>query len=195
MIRVSRMPVAAPLRVLLAVLVVAAGPVRGELPRAELPRLPGTVVGIVDGDTVDVRLESGMIRVRLHGVDAPERDQPYGKSARRALSRLVYLETVEIEPVEQDQSQRLVARLWLDGRNVNAELLESGNAWVYRHYAQDPASCAREQQARRDGHGLWSLPREQWIAPWEWRRRETRRQPFTDYSNETVAECAQSLDR
>jgi endonuclease YncB( thermonuclease family) len=195
MVPVPRPSVRAPLLALLAALTVAAGPGRAETPRDELPRLSGTVVGIVDGDTVDVRLESGMIRVRLHGVDAPERDQPYGKAARRALSRLVYLENVAIEPVEQDQYHRLVARLWLDGRDVNAELLETGNAWVYRHFAQEAASCAREQQARRQGRGLWSLPREQWVAPWEWRRRETPRQPFTDYSNETVAECVQSLGR
>jgi len=185
----------APLLVLLAVLAVVAEPARAEPPREDLPRLSGRVVGVVDGDTVDVRLESGVIRVRLHGVDAPERDQSYGKAARRALSRLVYLETVAIEPVEQDQYQRLVARLWLDGRDVNAELLETGNAWVYRHYALEAASCAREQQARRHGRGLWSLPREQWVAPWEWRRRETRRHPFTDYSKETVAECVQRLGK
>ncbi len=185
----------APLLVLLAVLAVVAEPGRAEPPREELPRLSGRVVGVVDGDTVDVRLESGMIRVRLHGVDAPERDQPYGRAARRALSRLVYLETVAIEPVEQDQYHRLIARLWLDGRDVNAELLETGNAWVYRHYAPEAASCAREQQARRHARGLWALPREQWVAPWEWRRRETRRQPFTDYSKETVAECVQSLGK
>ena len=51
----------------------------------QLPRLTGQVIGVADGDTLDVRLESGMLRVRLHGVDAPERDQPWGKAAKRAL--------------------------------------------------------------------------------------------------------------
>ena len=57
---------------------------------ADSPRLAGRVVGISDGDTVHVRLQSGMIRVRLHGIDAPEHDQAYGKAAKRELSQLVY---------------------------------------------------------------------------------------------------------
>lgn len=91
--------------------------------RDQLPRLRGRVVGIADGDTIDVRLESGMLRVRLHGVDAPEHDQPWGRAAKRALSKLVYREKVEIEPVTQDQYERIVARVWLDGRDVNTELV------------------------------------------------------------------------
>lgn len=164
--------------------------------RAEdLPRFTGTVVGITDGDTVDVRLVSGMIRVRLHGVDAPERDQPHGKASRRMLSQLVFSRTVEIEPVEQDRYDRLVARLWLGETDVNAELLELGAAWVYRRYARDAAYCAYEKAARDLDRGLWSMPRDQQVAPWEWRRRETLGRPFTDYSHQTVAECAKSLAR
>ena len=106
------------------------------------------MVGIADGDTLDVRLESGMLRVRLHGVDAPEHDQPWGKAAKRALSKLVYRETVEVEPVTQDQYERIVARVWLDDRDVNAALVEGGNAWVYRRYANEAAYCVDEHAAR-----------------------------------------------
>ena len=109
---------------------------------ADNPRLAGTVVGISDGDTVDVRLQSGMIRVRLHGIDAPERDQAYGKVAKRELSQLVYRKDVELEPIEQDRYDRLVARLWVDGLDVNAELVKRGAAWVYPRYAtQRVAEC------------------------------------------------------
>jgi endonuclease YncB( thermonuclease family) len=164
--------------------------------RAEdAPRLTGTVVGIADGDTVDVRLDSGMIRVRLHAVDAPEHDQPYGKAARRALSLLVYLRKVEVEPIEQDQYDRLVARLWLGEMDVNAELLKSGAAWVYRRYAREPDYCAFEQEARALEHGLWGLPTIPSVAPWEWRQREKRRKPFTDYSKQTLAACIDSLGK
>jgi len=161
----------------------------------DTPRLQGTVVGIADGDTVDLRLDSGMIRVRLHAVDAPEHDQPYGKAARRELSRLVYLRKVEVEPIEQDQYDRLVGRLWLGEMNVNAELLRRGAAWVYRRYAREPDYCAYEQEARALEHGLWGLPTIPPVAPWEWRQRNKRRKPFTDYSNQTLAECIASLGK
>lgn len=162
--------------------------------RAEdVPRLTGTVVGIADGDTVDLRLDSGMIRVRLHAVDAPEHDQPYGKAARRELSRLVYLRKVEVEPIEQDQYDRLVARLWLGEMDVNAELLRSGAAWVYRRYARESDYCAFEQEARALELGLWGLPTIPPVAPWEWRQRERRRKPFTDFSKQTLAACIDSL--
>ncbi len=162
---------------------------------AETPRLAGTVVGIADGDTVDLRLGSGMVRVRLHGIDAPEHDQPYGKAARRELSRLLYLREVEVEPIEQDQYDRLVGRLWLGELDVNAELLRRGAAWVYRRYAREPDYCAYEQGARALEHGLWGLPSIPPVAPWEWRQRDTRRKPFTDYSEQSLAGCIASLGK
>jgi micrococcal nuclease len=162
---------------------------------ADAPRLAGTVVGISDGDTVDVRLQSGMIRVRLHGIDAPEHDQAYGKAAKRELSQLVYRKDVELEPIEQDRYDRLVARLWLGGLDVNAELVKRGAAWVYRRYATETAWCAYEKQARDRDLGLWALPAEQQVAPWEWRRRERLGRRFTDYSSQRVAECVANLGK
>jgi len=159
------------------------------------PVLPGVVVGVVDGDTADVRLQSGMIRVRLHAVDAPERDQPHGAASKQALSKLVYGKNVNVEPIEQDRYDRLVARLWLSGLDVNAELIKQGDAWVYRRYADDPAYCAHEKAARDLKRGLWALPRDQHAAPWEWRKRKTLANQFTDYDGESVAACVASLGR
>jgi endonuclease YncB( thermonuclease family) len=157
------------------------------------PILDGTVVGVVDGDTVDVRLESGMIRVRLHAVDAPERGQPHGQAAREVLSSLVFGRAVRLEPIEQDRYDRLVARLWVGDLDVNAEMVRLGSAWVYRRYADDPAYCAHEQAAREQKRGLWSLQPGQRPAPWEWRQRKSRAGPFTDYAGETVAACVAAL--
>jgi micrococcal nuclease len=159
------------------------------------PVLDGVVVGVVDGDTADVRLASGMIRVRLHAVDAPERDQPHGAAAKAALSKLVFGKAVAVEPIEQDRYDRLVARLWLDETDVNAELVKQGAAWVYRRYADDAAYCAYEKGARDLRRGLWALPVQQRPAPWEWRRRKTLANQFTDYSAESVAACVASLGR
>jgi endonuclease YncB( thermonuclease family) len=159
------------------------------------PMLSGVVVGIVDGDTADVRLESGMIRVRFHAIDAPERDQPQGAASKAALSALVYGKPVAVEPIEQDRYDRLVARLWLGELEVNAEMVRQGHAWVYRRYADDAAYCAYEKAARDLRRGLWALPESQRPAPWEWRKRKSLVGGYTDYSGQTVAECVASLGR
>jgi micrococcal nuclease len=161
----------------------------------ERPVLEGVVVGVVDGDTVDVRLQSGVVRIRLHAVDAPERGQPYGEAAKQALSRLAFGHAVDVEPIEQDRYDRLVARLWVGGIDVNAELVKLGHAWVYRRYADEAVHCANEKAARDLRRGLWSLPPAQRIAPWEWRKRNTLDGRFTDYSNQSVAECVASLGK
>jgi endonuclease YncB( thermonuclease family) len=157
--------------------------------------LAGVVVGVVDGDTADVKLESGMIRIRLHAIDAPEMGQAYGKNAKQALSSLVYGQAVQVEPYEQDRYDRLVARLWLDELDVNAEMVKRGMAWTYRRYADDPAYCAYEKAARDLHRGLWSLPLEQRPAPWEWRQRKTRDGHYTDYSNEATSRCISALGK
>lgn len=157
--------------------------------------LEGVVVGVIDGDTADVRLQSGMIRIRLHAIDAPESGQAYGARAKQALAALVFGKAVEVEPYQPDRYDRLVARLWLGDVDVNAELVKRGMAWTYRRYADDPAYCAYEKAARDLGRGLWSLPREQRPAPWEWRQRRTLAGRFTDYSNESLADCLEALGR
>jgi endonuclease YncB( thermonuclease family) len=157
--------------------------------------LAGVVVGVIDGDTADVRLASGMIRIRFHAIDAPESGQPHGAAAKRALSDLVFGKQVDVEPFEQDRYDRLVARLWVGDLDVNAEMVRTGNAWTYRRYADDPAYCEYEKAARDLRRGLWHMPVEQRAAPWEWRQRKSRDRPFTDYTGETVAACVASLRR
>jgi len=161
----------------------------------EAPVLDGVVVGVTDGDTVDVRLDSGMVRIRLHAIDAPERGQAHGQAAKAALSALVFGKAVQVEPFEQDRYDRLVARLWLGDLDVNAEMIKLGYAWVYRRYADDAAYCAYEKAARDLRRGVWNPPQPSVIAPWEWRRRKTLEGRFTDYSRETVAECVATLGR
>ena len=136
-----------------------------------------------------------MIRVRLHAIDAPERDQPHGAASKQALSKLVYGKQVNAEPIEQDRYDRLVARLWLGELDVNAEMLRQGAAWVYRRYAGDQAYCMYEKIARDQRRGLWALSRDQRVAPWEWRKRKTLGGAFTDYDAEPVYACVASLGR
>jgi endonuclease YncB( thermonuclease family) len=169
-----------------------AAPVRAGEDRAVLP---GVVVGVVDGDTADVRIASGMIRIRFHAIDAPESGQPHGKAAKTALSDLIFGKAVDVEPYTQDRYDRLVARVWLGDLDVNAQMVKNGHAWTYRKYADDAAYCAYERSARDLRRGLWRLPPEQRVAPWEWRRRKSLAGRYTDYSNETTANCVAALGR
>lgn len=111
------------------------------------------VVGVSDGDTVKVLTEqscdtgkdcrSGKIqyRLRLAEIDTPEKKQPYGSKAKQALSDLVFGRMIKVEQIDKDRYGRLVANLYVDGKWVNAEMVRSGSAWVYRQYAKH-RSCS-----------------------------------------------------
>ncbi len=118
-----------------------------------------------------------------------------GKAAKAALSQLIFGKAVEVEPFEQDRYDRLVARVWLDGLDVNAEMIKTGNAWTYRRYADEPAYCTYEQAARDLGPRPLAPATRGRVAPWEWRQRKSRAGHFTDYSQETVAACVAALGR
>jgi endonuclease YncB( thermonuclease family) len=153
------------------------------------PVLVGTVTKVVDGDTIDVQLSSGPIRVRLHGIDTPERGQPWFKESTGALAGLVLGKEVNIEPFEQDRYDRMIGIIHRGNLNVNSELVKRGHAWAYRKYMRevDAELCIWEAAARTAKRGLWSAAARP-IAPWEWRRKSTRA-ASTDYSGESVSNC------
>lgn len=128
------------------------------------------VVKVSDGDTISVQIEGkDSQRVRLLGIDAPERDQPYAREARQALVKLVSGREVRLETEGADAYGRLLARIFVDGRDVNAELVRLGAAWVYRKYSDDAALLALEREARAAKRGLWALPASERVPPWAWR--------------------------
>jgi endonuclease YncB( thermonuclease family) len=150
--------------------------------------LPGRVTRVVDGDTLDVLLATGRIRVRLQGVDAPEHDQPGGAESRQWLQQRVQDRDVLLEPVSQDRYDRMVAMVFLEDSNLNRELLRAGHAWAYRRYlrAADRVFCDIEYAARREMAGVWASATSR--APWEFRA--TRGQgPYADYSRQSAADC------
>lgn len=157
------------------------------------PVLAGTVTKVIDGDTLDVRLASGSVTVRLHSVDAPEWDQPYGRDAFAALYALIANKDVEIEVIEQDRYDRQVAVVHVEGVNVNASLVQQGHAWAYRDFLTDLDYCRWEGIAREQRNGIWALPVANQVAPWEWRDLD-RGERFvpTDYSRQPVDDCIKS---
>jgi endonuclease YncB( thermonuclease family) len=162
--------------------------------------LVGQVTNIVDGDTIDVQLQSGPIRVRIWGIDAPEHDQPYGTKAKERLAKLVDGREVELEPAGQTKSyDRMVARVFVNSADVDAEMVKSGAAMAERRYLQQfddgKSYCTFEQSARSTKSGMWSLPADQRIAPWQWRHKKNRTTPFTDYGKATIASCVAEIGR
>lgn len=110
---------------------------------------PGEVVGVIDGDTVDVLSpDRKMTRCRLYGIDAPEKGQPVGQAAKKALSDLTYRKTLDVRVVDTDRYGRAICRLTLAGVDINREQVGRGMAWVYRRYNREPALYEVETAAR-----------------------------------------------
>jgi len=168
--------------------------VEGAAEEAHQPVLVGKVVHVYDGDTIRVQLDSGPIVVRLHSIDTPEHDQPWGRQATAALAGRVQGRRVSLDVVTQDSYERLVADVSMGGESINAWMVRQGNAWAYRHYLEDGGFCTLEAQARAARRGLWGLPADNWRAPWQWRA-AGRGEPvaYTDYRDETVAQCMAAM--
>lgn len=136
----------------------------------------GRVVRVFDGDSFILRAGRRDVEVRLADIDAPEKGQPYADQARRALMQLVEGRDVRAEVREEDRYRRKIARLYRnsDGLDVNAELVRRGHAWAYNRYVRDQTLIALEQQAKKTRAGLWGLPVEQQVPPWQYRYNERR---------------------
>ena len=140
---------------------------------------PGRIVAVIDGDTIEVEPANGgqRVRVRLHGIDAPEKRQPGGESATGFVFGFLYRE-VEIQEQEKspDRYGRTVATIFFpDGDSLQAALLRNGFAWVWPRYCKNCQEWqGLQEDARMARRGLWSEPSP--MAPWLWRqqRREAR---------------------
>jgi len=131
--------------------------------------LSGTPVSLTDGDTLTVLVDRTHIKVRLAEIDTPEKGQPWANRAKRALSDKAFGQVVELQVVDTDRYGRTVAKVFLNGRDINREMVREGHAWVYRKYLRDPTLLEDERKAREAELGLWALPEAQQVPPWEWR--------------------------
>lgn len=139
---------------------------------AALAAIPinGQVVGVADGDTLTLLTAARQeVRVRLAEIDAPEKAQPFGQSAKTSLSALCFRKPAQVQPVATDRYDRTVGRVTCAGVDANAEQIRRGLAWFYRAYGHDPALKALEAEARASRRGLWADP--QPIPPWDWRHK------------------------
>ena len=129
----------------------------------------GAVDHVADGDTITVLVGRERVKVRLAEIDAPERGQPWGKRAKQALIDKVGGRDVEVDWRYTDRYGRRVGHVHCDGHDVNREMVRDGHAWVYRRHLRDETLLADEKRARGAGAGLWGLPENERVPPWQWR--------------------------
>lgn len=134
------------------------------------------VVKVVDGDTLVVLMNGENWRIRLHGVDAPESGQPFGRQARQAVVALALGRSVTVREVGRDQYGRILADVVLpNGRVLNEELVRVGLAWWYCRHSTDARLAELEREARAARRGLWGDANP--VAPWDFRHPDRPPQP------------------
>lgn len=129
----------------------------------------GRVVGVADGDTLTVLDGKRQVRVRLWGIDAPERGQPWSSRSREALAARAMHREARVATRGHDGYGRTLARVAVGGVDLGEAQLADGLAWVYRRYANDASMIALEDGARAARRGVWSLPDPE--PPWRYRER------------------------
>lgn len=135
---------------------------------------------VFDGDSLVVVTDAGRrVEVRIEGIDAPERGQPFSRRSRSELMRLLRGQALRIEPRKRDRYGRTVAVIRVGERDAGEEMIARGYAWHYRAYADEqhpPRSRAyarAEELARSARRGIWRD--DDPVAPWQWRRERRER--------------------
>ena len=147
---------------------------------AQAETLTGRVVRVTDGDTIVVLdTNSAQHKIRLQGIDAPERKQAYGTKSKEHLSDSVAGKFVVIEYEKRDYYKRILGVVLLSGQDINLEQVKAGLAWHYKKYQKEQAATDRvkysdaELDAKEHGRGLWA-DRDP-VPPWEYRKAQRSR--------------------
>lgn len=136
--------------------------------------LYGRVVKVSDGDTLTLLTAAhAQIKVRMAEIDAPEKKQAYGQSAKESLSSLIFDQQVTVIVDNIDRYGRSVGHIRLGNMDVNAEQIRRGFAWVYLTYSHNQNLINLQKQAKNAGRGLWrdAAP----VAPWDFRREQKKK--------------------
>ncbi len=141
----------------------------------------GTCVRVLDGDTIDLIVDSCVHRCRLKNVDAPELEQPFGRKATDSLHGWLWNEEVLFKKTGTDSYGRWLVELRVRNQEIREEdpaerawlrvdslMITRGWAWYYRDYGDRPALLSYEEAAREANLGLWDCP--EVIAPWHYRQ-------------------------
>ena len=124
------------------------------------------VVKISDGDTITVLSGKEQTKVRLYGIDAPEKKQDYGQRSKQFLASLIAGQVVEVELKGKDRYRRMLGIIYYKGQDINAQMVLNGYAWAYVKYSR--IYVDQESLARENKRGLWQSSNP--TPPWEWRK-------------------------
>jgi endonuclease YncB( thermonuclease family) len=130
--------------------------------------ISGKVVSVADGDTLTLASQNHRVKIRLAGIDAPEKAQPHGEASKQALANAVLQKRVTVRTAAIDHYGRTVGYVQRNGLSINLEQIKGGHAWAYRGYAKDHRYFMAEAEARAKKIGLWreSNP----MPPWKFRK-------------------------
>jgi len=136
--------------------------------------ITGKVIGIKDGDTIDILFNGKSLTVRLAHIDCPEKSQAFGKNAKQFTSDKCFGEIVKVNSDNKfDRNGRLIGVvLNQNGENINKELVKAGLAWFYYKYSTDTSYSFLEQGARQKRIGIWSETDP--IPPWDYRKKSKK---------------------
>ncbi|WP_276503899.1 thermonuclease family protein [Terrimonas pollutisoli] len=152
-----------------------------EINNKEATDQAGTVIKIVDGDTFDLlTADQATLRVRMYGIDCPEKKQDFYQSAKNALAAYIFKKNVQLKITGHDRNRRTIAMVYCNGQNINLAMIKNGFAWHFSKYSSDINFAQAESQARKAKAGLWKKPGP--IAPWEFRkqRQQVSQNLFSD---------------
>lgn len=123
----------------------------------------GRVVGVSDGDTI-ILLDANKIqhKIRLLGIDAPEKAQPFGQASKKSLTTLTFHKQVNVHWTKKDRYQRILGKVTMGDQDICLEQVKQGMAWHYKQFQRDQSQEDRmkydtaEKEARANRIGLWS---------------------------------------
>lgn len=128
----------------------------------------GKVIKIQDGDTFTMIFDNGFeVKVRLNGIDSPEKKQAFSNKAKQALSAMIFQKKVRVYYSSKDRYGRVLGDVFVNGININHEMVRQGMAWHFIKYSDDETLAKLEREARINKVGLWVDPNP--VAPWEFR--------------------------
>lgn len=135
--------------------------------------LKGKAVRIVDGDTFDLLVDKTTHRIRLAGIDAPEKGQAFGTASKQLLGAFCAGELLTVVVTNTDRNKRKIAEVYTaDNKWINKEMIAKGMAWHFVQYSKSKELATAQQQARKQAIGLWSINNP--VAPWEWRKQKRK---------------------
>lgn len=137
--------------------------------------LTGKVISVADGDTITILSGTTQHKIRLMGIDAPEKRQAYGNKSKDALAQAIAGQHVTVDYNKRDRYRRIIGKVIYQDQDMNLRQVQLGMAWHYKQYEreQDVEDRSRYAQAeylaQRDKLGLWQDANP--IPPWDFRKR------------------------